>query len=98
MGRAPQSDRAVVCQPILLLWSVPSRSVDGFGRWPEAGIEEVEADVLPQDKAAVVEKLHREGRKVPRTGNGERRSGARLLYNLKHDDSTQSNGDRNRSS
>ena len=34
------------------------------------GIDEVEAEVLPQDKAAVVEKFHREGRKVAMAGDG----------------------------
>jgi len=34
------------------------------------GIDEVEAEVLPQDKAAVVEKLMREGRKVAMAGDG----------------------------
>ncbi|MDP3853328.1 heavy metal translocating P-type ATPase [Phenylobacterium sp.] len=34
------------------------------------GIDEVEADVLPQDKAAVVEKFLREGRKVAMAGDG----------------------------
>ena len=34
------------------------------------GIDEVEADVLPQDKAAVVQKLQREGRKVAMAGDG----------------------------
>ena len=34
------------------------------------GIDEVEAEVLPQDKAAVVEKFHKEGRKVAMAGDG----------------------------
>lgn len=34
------------------------------------GIDEVEAEVLPQDKAAVIEKFHREGRKVAMAGDG----------------------------
>ena len=34
------------------------------------GIDEVEADVLPEDKAAVVEKLKREGRRVAMAGDG----------------------------
>ena len=34
------------------------------------GISEVEAEVLPQDKAAVVEKFRREGRKVAMAGDG----------------------------
>ncbi|MGD9982023.1 MAG: copper-translocating P-type ATPase [Hyphomonadaceae bacterium] len=34
------------------------------------GIEEVEADVLPQDKAAVVEKFRRQGRAVAMAGDG----------------------------
>jgi Cu+-exporting ATPase len=34
------------------------------------GIDEVEAEVLPQDKAAVVERLMREGRKVAMAGDG----------------------------
>ncbi|HEX2559509.1 heavy metal translocating P-type ATPase, partial [Phenylobacterium sp.] len=34
------------------------------------GIDEVEAEVLPQDKAAVVEKLRGEGRKVAMAGDG----------------------------
>ena len=34
------------------------------------GIDEVEAEVLPQDKAAVVEKFRREGRKVAMAGDG----------------------------
>jgi Cu+-exporting ATPase len=34
------------------------------------GIEEVEAEVLPQDKAAVVERLRREGRRVAMAGDG----------------------------
>jgi len=34
------------------------------------GIEEVEAEVLPQDKAAVVEKLRAEGRRVAMAGDG----------------------------
>ncbi len=34
------------------------------------GIDEVEAEVLPQDKAAVVERLRKEGRKVAMAGDG----------------------------
>ena len=34
------------------------------------GVEEVEAEVLPQDKAAVVERLQAEGRKVAMAGDG----------------------------
>jgi P-type Cu+ transporter len=34
------------------------------------GIDEVEAEVLPQDKAAVVERLRREGRRVAMAGDG----------------------------
>ena len=34
------------------------------------GVEEVEAEVLPQDKAAVVERLRTEGRKVAMAGDG----------------------------
>jgi Cu+-exporting ATPase len=34
------------------------------------GVEEVEAEVLPQDKAAVVERLRKEGRKVAMAGDG----------------------------
>jgi len=34
------------------------------------GVEEVEAEVLPQDKAAVVERLRAEGRKVAMAGDG----------------------------
>jgi len=34
------------------------------------GIAEVEAEVLPQDKAAVVERLRREGRRVAMAGDG----------------------------
>ena len=34
------------------------------------GIDEVEAEVLPQDKAAVVEKFRAEGRKVAMAGDG----------------------------
>jgi Cu+-exporting ATPase len=34
------------------------------------GIDEVEAEVLPQDKAAVVQKLRAEGRKVAMAGDG----------------------------
>jgi Cu+-exporting ATPase len=34
------------------------------------GIEEVEAEVLPQDKAAVVQRLRAEGRKVAMAGDG----------------------------
>ena len=36
----------------------------------ELGISDVHAEVLPQDKAAVVEQLQREGRKVAFTGDG----------------------------
>ena len=36
----------------------------------QLGIDEVEADVLPQDKAAVVRKLQGEGRKVAMAGDG----------------------------
>ncbi len=36
----------------------------------ELGIDEVEAEVLPQDKASVVEKLRSEGRKVAMAGDG----------------------------
>src|SRR6185436_2559125 len=34
------------------------------------GIDDVEAEVLPQDKAAVVERLRREGRRVGMAGDG----------------------------
>ncbi|MFZ5721221.1 MAG: heavy metal translocating P-type ATPase [Pseudomonadota bacterium] len=34
------------------------------------GLDEVEAEVLPQDKAAVIEKLRREGRRVAMAGDG----------------------------
>ncbi len=36
----------------------------------DLGIDEVEAEVLPQDKAAVVERLGREGRRVAMAGDG----------------------------
>ncbi|MGV2481740.1 UNVERIFIED_CONTAM: HAD-IC family P-type ATPase, partial [Salmonella enterica subsp. enterica serovar Weltevreden] len=36
----------------------------------ELGIDEVIADVLPQDKAGVVQRLQREGRRVAMAGDG----------------------------
>jgi Cu+-exporting ATPase len=43
-------------------------SAQAVGR--RLGIDEMEAEVLPQDKAAVVQKLKREGRKVAMAGDG----------------------------
>ena len=36
----------------------------------ELGIDEVEAEVLPEDKSAVIERLQREGRTVAMAGDG----------------------------
>ena len=43
---------------------------DGGGRGARLGITEVEAEVLPDQKSAIVEKLRKEGRVVAMAGDG----------------------------
>ena len=43
------------------------------------GITEIEAEVLPDQKAAVIEKLRREGRKVTMAGDGVKRETVKMF-------------------
>lgn len=56
------------------------RTAEAVGR--RAGISRVQADVLPQDKAAFVERLQREGKRVAMVGDGINDSAALAVADL----------------
>src|SRR5690606_36468378 len=53
---------------VIMLTGDDRRTADAVGR--SLGVDEIFADVLPQDKAAIVERLQREGHVVAMAGDG----------------------------
>ena len=66
----PQAVQALKAEGVRLVMMTGDNRTTALAVARKLGIDEVEADVLPQDKAAVVEKLQREGRKVAMAGDG----------------------------
>jgi Cu+-exporting ATPase len=66
----PQAVEALKAEGVRLVMMTGDNRTTALAVARKLGIDEVEADVLPQDKAAVVEKFHREGRKVAMAGDG----------------------------
>jgi len=65
-----QAVRALKAQGVRLVMMTGDNRTTALAVAKKLGIDEVEADVLPQDKARVVEKLRREGRAVAMAGDG----------------------------
>ena len=65
-----QAVRALKAQAVRLVMMTGDNRVTALAVARQLGIDEVEADVLPQDKAAVVEKLRAKGRVVAMAGDG----------------------------
>ena len=66
----PQAVEALKAEGVRLVMMTGDNRTTALAVARKLGIDEVEADVLPQDKAAVVEKLHGEGRNVAMAGDG----------------------------
>jgi len=66
----PEAVRALKAEGVRLVMMTGDNRTTALAVARKLGIDEVEAEVLPQDKASVVEKLHREGRKVAMAGDG----------------------------
>ena len=66
----PQAVQALKADGVRLVMMTGDNRVTALAVARRLGIDEVEADVLPQDKAAVVRKLHAEGRRVAMAGDG----------------------------
>jgi len=66
----PEAVRALKAAGIRLVMMTGDNRTTAQAVARRLGIDEVEAEVLPQDKAAVVETLRREGRKVAMAGDG----------------------------
>ncbi|TAJ74796.1 MAG: heavy metal translocating P-type ATPase [Phenylobacterium sp.] len=62
--------RALKAEGVRLVMMTGDNRTTALAIAARLGIDEVEAEVLPQDKAAVVEKLRAEGRKVAMAGDG----------------------------
>jgi Cu+-exporting ATPase len=62
--------RALKAEGVRLVMMTGDNSTTAQAVAKKLGIDEVEAEVLPQDKASVVEKLRREGRVVGMAGDG----------------------------
>ena len=66
----PEAVRQLKAEGIRLVMMTGDNRTTALAVAAELGIDEVEADVLPQHKAAVVEKLRSEGRVVAMAGDG----------------------------
>jgi len=66
----PEAVRALKAEGVRLVMMTGDNRTTALAVARKLGIDEVEAEVLPQDKASVVEKFRREGRKVAMAGDG----------------------------
>lgn len=66
----PEAVRALKAEGVRLVMMTGDNRTTALAVARRLGIDEVEAEVLPQDKAAVVERLRAEGRKVAMAGDG----------------------------
>ncbi|HEY8571680.1 heavy metal translocating P-type ATPase [Phenylobacterium sp.] len=66
----PEAVRALKAEGVRLVMMTGDNRTTALAVAARLGIDEVEAEVLPQDKAAVVEKLRAEGRRVAMAGDG----------------------------
>ena len=66
----PEAVRALKAEGVRLVMLTGDNRTTALAVARRLGIDEVEAEVLPQDKAAVVEKLRAEGRSVAMAGDG----------------------------
>ena len=66
----PEAVRALKAEGVRLVMMTGDNRTTALAVARRLGIDEVEAEVLPQDKAAVVQKLRAEGRKVAMAGDG----------------------------
>jgi P-type Cu+ transporter len=66
----PEAVRALKAEGVRLVMMTGDNRTTALAVAHALGIDEVEADVLPQDKAAVVKRLQGEGRKVAMAGDG----------------------------
>ncbi|WP_334164138.1 heavy metal translocating P-type ATPase [Phenylobacterium sp.] len=66
----PEAVRALKAEGVRLVMMTGDNRTTALAVARRLGIDEVEAEVLPQDKAAVVEKLRAQGRKVAMAGDG----------------------------
>ena len=66
----PEAVRALLADGIRLVMMTGDNRTTALAVAKRLGIENVEAEVLPQDKAAVVQKLRAEGRVVAMAGDG----------------------------
>jgi Cu+-exporting ATPase len=67
---SPDAVRELQAQGVRLVMMTGDNRTTALAVAKKLGIEDVEADVLPQDKARVVEKLRAEGRAVAMAGDG----------------------------
>ncbi|WP_374468918.1 heavy metal translocating P-type ATPase [Phenylobacterium sp.] len=66
----PEAVRALKAEGVRLVMMTGDNRTTALAVARRLGIDEVEAEVLPQDKAAVVEKLRAQGRRVAMAGDG----------------------------
>jgi Cu+-exporting ATPase len=66
----PEAVRALLAEGVRLVMMTGDNRTTALAVAKRLGIEEVEAEVLPQDKAKVVQKLRAEGRVVAMAGDG----------------------------
>jgi Cu+-exporting ATPase len=66
----PSAVKALQAQGVRLVMMTGDNRTTALAVARKLGIDDVEAEVLPQDKAAVVERLRREGRVVAMAGDG----------------------------
>ena len=66
----PEAVRLLKAEGVRLVMMTGDNRTTALAVARKLGIDEVEAEVLPQDKAAVVEKFRAEGRKVAMAGDG----------------------------
>ncbi|TAJ71752.1 MAG: heavy metal translocating P-type ATPase [Phenylobacterium sp.] len=66
----PEAVRLLKAEGVRLVMMTGDNRTTALAVARKLGIDEVEAEVLPQDKAAVVQKLRAEGRKVAMAGDG----------------------------
>ena len=67
---SPEAVRALLADGVRLVMMTGDNRTTALAVARKLGIEEVEAEVLPQDKAKVVQKLRAEGRVVAMAGDG----------------------------